>query len=86
MIVDTNDLCGTTDIANLAGVSKQAVSNWIARHESFPKPVAEFSQGKFKLYLRSAVIEWLETPQIHTKRTIQRTVLQNVSEDDTVWV
>lgn len=62
MLVDTDDLVSNIDIARLAGVSKSAIPNWVARYPDFPKPVASFSNGKFKLYLWTQVKEWLETP------------------------
>jgi hypothetical protein len=63
--VDTDDLCTAVDIANMAGVYPSAVSNWIARHADFPKPVFERPRA-CRLFLWSEVREWLTTP-----RTVQ---------------
>jgi hypothetical protein len=39
------DLMGLYEIAKLAGVSPQAVSNWVARKPHFPKPMAQLASG-----------------------------------------
>lgn len=38
-------LMGLYEIANLAGVSPQAVSNWVTRKASFPRPLAQLASG-----------------------------------------
>ncbi|WP_051292936.1 ParA family protein [Citrifermentans bremense] len=40
-----DDLVGINEIAELAGVSRQAVANWRARFPDFPKPVADLRAG-----------------------------------------
>jgi chromosome partitioning protein len=37
--MSTNDLLGIAEIADLAKVSKQAVTNWRSRYSNFPQPV-----------------------------------------------
>lgn len=39
------DLIGLSEIAELAGVSRQAVTNWRARMKDFPTPIAELMSG-----------------------------------------
>lgn len=39
------ELMGVYEIAQLAGVSPQAVSNWVVRKADFPKPVATLASG-----------------------------------------
>ncbi len=39
------DLVGVAEVAELAGVTRQAVTNWRARDRGFPAPVAELSSG-----------------------------------------
>lgn len=39
------DLLGVAEIAELAGVSRQAVSNWRARDRRFPQPISELQSG-----------------------------------------
>jgi len=39
-------LVGTSEIATLASASRSAVSNWVARDPSFPKPVADLACGQ----------------------------------------
>lgn len=46
-------------IANLAGVSKSAVTNWKSRFDDFPEPVLAVSSPRSPLYLKEQVFEWL---------------------------
>lgn len=39
------ELLGTLEVAQLAGVSVQAVANWGSRHSDFPKPLARLASG-----------------------------------------
>lgn len=78
MIVDTDDLVSHTDIARMAEVSPAAVSNWVKRHENFPKPVAVFANGKFKVYLWSEIREWLTTPRTITYERPARVVTRTL--------
>jgi chromosome partitioning protein len=39
------DLLGVAEIAELAGVSKQAVSNWRVRYDHFPRPIQNLQSG-----------------------------------------
>ena len=40
-----DDLLGINEIAEMAGVSRQAVANWRARFPDFPKPVVDLKAG-----------------------------------------
>jgi len=51
------ELIGVSEIAELAGVSRQAVFNWQARHSSFPAPVAELRSGP--VWRREDIEQWL---------------------------
>ena len=51
------DLVGIAEIAEIANVSRQAVSNWLARDASFPKPVASLACGE--IFARRDVVAWL---------------------------
>ncbi len=51
------ELVGTTEIADLASVSRAAVGNWVVRDPSFPKPLAELACGQ--IWLKSDIIKWL---------------------------
>lgn len=57
-------LVSPSDIADIAGVSRGAVSNWRKRTKSFPTAVAGTSSKP--LFARSEVIAWLEG---HARRT-----------------
>jgi chromosome partitioning protein len=65
------DLLGINEIADLAGVSRQAVANWRSRFSGFPKPIAELKSGP--VFRRSQVRAWLRTrrvPMAHVVSTI----------------
>jgi len=51
-------LLGITEIALLAGVSKQAVTNWRARDPLFPKPVIELASGP--IFDERKIKKWLK--------------------------
>lgn len=51
------DIMGLFEIAQLAGVSTQAVWNWTSRHDDFPRPVAVLKCGP--IYAGPAVRAWL---------------------------
>lgn len=67
---DLDDLIGTAEIGELAGVSSAAVSVWRNRHKTFPDPLVKVRSGP--LYSRRTVTAWLE----ETGR------LRNDEEDD----
>jgi SAM-dependent methyltransferase/predicted DNA-binding transcriptional regulator AlpA len=54
---DLNEI-STEDIAELAGVTSAAVSNWVKREPDFPKHL--HIVGRRTLYSRTAVMAWLE--------------------------
>lgn len=58
MMWDLDDLVAPSDIAEMFGTTKSAVSNWISRYGDFPPPLAIVSRGCTSLYSRQAVIEW----------------------------
>lgn len=51
------ELLGVHEIANLAGVSPQAVSNWMNRHTNFPRPVTRLASGP--VWVAGPVRRWL---------------------------
>lgn len=51
------ELVGIFEIAELAGVTRQAVANWRARAEDFPEPVADLRSGP--VFRRADVRRWL---------------------------
>ena len=52
-------LVGISEIAELAGVSRQAVSNWRTRFKDFPHPLAELSSGP--VWQNEDIELWLRT-------------------------
>lgn len=53
------ELVSLAEIAEMAGVTRQAVANWTARHASFPAPLARLAAGP--IWERASVAQWLET-------------------------
>lgn len=56
-----SDLMSSGDIAALLGVRASVVSNWRARHESFPKPWAVIADDHTPVWHRSEVLAWART-------------------------
>ncbi len=55
----TDDLLGIAEIADLAGVSKQAVSNWRVRYDHFPRPTQDLQSGP--VWQREPVKAWVKS-------------------------
>ena len=71
MVFPGDELVGINEIADLAGVSRQAVSNWRVRVPDFPKPIAELKAGP--VFRRSQIRSWLRkrgVPMTHVISTI----------------
>ena len=76
MSTPTNNLTiSASDIAQLAGVGRSTVSNWRARHEDFPEPVA--GSAASPRFDAAAVRAWLTTYGKEVK---------GLSADRTLWV
>ena len=45
MITSELELLGTFEVAQLAGVTAQAISNWMVRRPEFPAPLAQLASG-----------------------------------------
>lgn len=71
---DGATLVSLADVAQMAGVSRPAVSNWRRRYADFPKPVAE--TGATSLFLLADLTAWMAK---HGKRFDVRSV------DQLVW-
>src|SRR4051794_11274660 len=65
---DDDDLIGINEIADIAGVSRQAVSNWRARFADFPKPLAELKAGP--VFRTRLVRTWLRKRKIPMTRVV----------------
>lgn len=68
-----DELIGINEIAEMAGVSRQAVANWRARTTDFPRPLTELASGP--VFRRSQVRSWLKRnrrsiPMAHVFSTI----------------
>jgi chromosome partitioning protein len=54
-----NNLLGVAEIASLAGVSKQAISNWRVRYDHFPQPIQNLQSGP--VWDREKVEKWVKS-------------------------
>lgn len=68
-----DELVGIGEIAEMGGVSRQAVANWRVRSKDFPSPVTELVSGP--IFRRSQIQSWLRrnkrnTPMTHVISTI----------------
>jgi chromosome partitioning protein len=52
------ELVGVAEIAAMAGVTKQAVSNWQHRHDGFPKPIQRLQTGP--VWDKEAIARWIK--------------------------
>lgn len=62
------DLVGINEIAELANVSRQAVTNWRARFRDFPKPLKELAAGP--VFDLDQVKSWLRRRKVPMARVI----------------
>lgn len=58
---ERHELITQAVIARLAGVTRQAVSQWVKRRQDFPPPAARSRRGP--LWDRDAVLRWLATAE-----------------------
>jgi chromosome partitioning protein len=57
--VNPEDLLGIAEVAEMAGVTRQAATNWrLRKGTGFPEPVLTLAMGP--LFLRPAVEKWLK--------------------------
>lgn len=68
MVLPEDDLIGSNEIAELAGVSRQAVANWRVRFPDFPRPVADLRAGP--VFRARQVRGWLRRRKIPMARVI----------------
>lgn len=57
MLIETDDVVCGIEIAELAGVTPSAVSNWRKRHADFPLPLVELRTGP--LWARADIEAWI---------------------------
>lgn len=58
----SGELINMADAAELAGVSRAAVSNWVRRHDDFPKAALETGtpRNRHRYYVRDEFVEFVE--------------------------
>src|SRR2546423_3456364 len=56
--MNTLDLVGIAEIAAMAHVSKQVISNWRRRYEDFPKPIQNLESGP--VWNKETVAKWVK--------------------------
>jgi len=64
------ELVGLSEVAEMAGVSRQAVVNWRARFSDFPSPTAELASGP--VWIREDIEKWLKKREGHMEGIIGR--------------
>lgn len=63
VIIDTDDLLDSTEVAEILGLSSaRAISVYRARYDSFPEPVVVKAGGRLLLWHRREVESWRERP------------------------
>jgi chromosome partitioning protein len=67
-VASGDELVGINEIADLAGVSRQAVANWRARFPDFPAPVVDLRSGP--VFNTRQVKAWLRTRKVPMARVI----------------
>ncbi len=55
----TDNLVGIAEVAEIAGVTKQAVSNWRLRYDHFPRPLQDLQSGP--VWDREQITEWVKS-------------------------
>jgi chromosome partitioning protein len=63
-----DDLLGINEIAELAGVSRQAVANWRVRFPDFPAPIADLRAGP--VFRAGQVRAWLRRRKVPMARVV----------------
>lgn len=63
-----DDLIGINEIADMAGVSRQAVANWRSRFPDFPKPLTELKAGP--VFRARQVKAWLRRRKVPMARVV----------------
>ncbi len=73
-----NQLVGMSEIAQIAGVTKQAVANWRDRNEDFPKPIANLKQGP--VWQLGEIAQWAKGKDIQ----IDAVEAEAINDEDSV--
>ena len=62
-VVDTADLIDSGGVAEILGLSHpNSVSTYRRRYSSMPEPVVDLGSGRCKLWVRSEIVAWRESP------------------------
>lgn len=57
--VDTDDLVGAAEVADILGLSLASnVSVYAQRYDDFPEPVVDLPKSRVRLWLRSDIVTW----------------------------
>ena len=60
--VDLDDLIDVGEVAELLGLAhKNSVTTYMRRYDDFPNPVIEFASGKCRAWLKTDVVDWIES-------------------------
>jgi chromosome partitioning protein len=61
-------LLGISEIAKLAGITRQAITNWRSRYKDFPNPTCELGSGP--VWKREDIEHWLKNREVQMTKTI----------------
>lgn len=57
--VDTSDLIGAAEVAEIIGLSHaSSVTTYLRRYPDFPPPVVDLSKSRVRLWRRPDILEW----------------------------
>jgi chromosome partitioning protein len=64
---DDDELLGLSEVADLFGVTRQAIANWRSRRKDFPAPTADLKSGP--IWTRSDLVRWAANNSIDIRKT-----------------
>jgi glutathione-regulated potassium-efflux system ancillary protein KefG len=58
-MVNTEDLIGAADVAEILGLSHHnSVSTYLRRYADFPRPIVDISRSRIRLWRRQEIEDW----------------------------
>lgn len=64
---DHDELLGLSEVADLFGVTRQAIANWRSRRKNFPEPTADLKSGP--IWNQSDLVRWADDNSITIRET-----------------
>ena len=61
-MVNTEDLIGAADVAEILGLSHHnSVTTYLRRYPDFPRPIVDLSRSRIRLWRRQEIEDWKAT-------------------------